>query len=115
MSTRLNELPHGSRAAVAGLVIARQRPSTANGVVFMLLEDEHGQVNLILPPQVYERYRAIVRGEPLVLARGRFERVDRNHNVIVDELESLGPLARRVADEPEIAATMPHPQSFGRR
>ena len=115
MSTRLNELPHGSRAAVAGLVIARQRPSTANGVVFMLLEDEEGQVNLILPPQVYERFRAIVRGEPLVLARGRFERVDRNRNVIVDGLESLGPLARRVADEPEVAATMPHPQSFGRR
>ena len=84
MSTRLNELPHGSRAAVAGLVIARQRPSTANGVVFMLLEDEEGQVNLILPPQVYERFRGIVRGEPLVLARGRFERVDRNRNVIVD-------------------------------
>ena len=115
MSTRLNELPHGSQAAVAGLVIARQRPSTANGVVFMLLEDEEGQVNLILPPQVYERFRAIVRGEPLVLARGRFEKVDRNRNVIVSELESLGPLARRVAEEPDLTATMPHPQSFGRR
>jgi len=96
-------------------VIARQRPSTANGVVFMLLEDELGQVNLILPPPVYERFRAIVRGEPLVLARGRFERVDRNRNVIVDGLESLAPLARRVADEPEVIAAMPHPQSFGRR
>ena len=46
---------------VAGMVVARQRPSTANGVVFMLLEDEHGQVNLIVPPGVYERYRPLVQ------------------------------------------------------
>ena len=44
-----------ARVAVAGMAVARQRPSTANGVVFMLLEDEHGQVNLIVPPPVYER------------------------------------------------------------
>ena len=67
------------------MAVARQRPSTANGIVFMLLEDEHGQVNLIIPPPVYEAHRAIVRGEPLLLARGRFERVDRNENVLVDE------------------------------
>ena len=63
--------------AVAGMAVARQRPATANGVVFMLLEDEHGQMNLIVPPQVYDRFRAVVRGEPLVLARGRFEQVGR--------------------------------------
>ena len=50
--------------AVAGMAIARQRPATANGVVFMLLEDEVGQVNLIVPPPVYERFRPLVRGEP---------------------------------------------------
>ncbi len=61
--------------AVAGMAIARQRPATANGVVFMLLEDEFGQVNLIVPPPVYERYRPLVRGEPLLLARGKLERV----------------------------------------
>ena len=43
------------RVAVAGMAVARQRPATAKGVVFMLLEDEHGQFNLIVPPQVYER------------------------------------------------------------
>ena len=71
-------LAHGSPVTVAGLVVARQRPATANGVVFMLLEDEHGQMNLIVPPPVYDRYRAAVRGEPLLLARGRFERFERN-------------------------------------
>ena len=45
---------------VAGMAIARQRPMTANGIVFMLLEDEHGLVNLVVPPQVYERHRALV-------------------------------------------------------
>ena len=83
--------------------VARQRPATANGVVFMLLEDEYGQANLIVPPPVYERYRAIVRGEPLLLARGKLERHGRNVNLLVASLESLGPLAREAASEAEVA------------
>jgi error-prone DNA polymerase len=114
-SADLPAIPHGEQIAVAGLVIARQRPATANGVVFMLLEDEHGQVNLIVPPPVYERYRPCVRGEPLVLARGRFERVERNRNVVVSELASLAPLARRVANDAEVRASLPSAHSFGRR
>ena len=90
-SDELADVPHGARIAVAGMAVARQRPSTANGIVFMLLEDEHGQMNLIIPPPVYEAHRAIVRGEPLLLARGRFERVGRNENVLVDELETPRP------------------------
>ena len=114
-SADLDTVGHRERIAVAGLVVARQRPATANGVVFMLLEDEHGQVNLIVPPPVYERYRASVRGEPLLLARGRFERVERNRNVVVEELASLAPLARRVADDTEVRASLPSAHSFGRR
>ena len=49
----------GGQVAVAGMAVARQRPATANGVVFMLLEDEFGQVNLIVPPSVYDRFRAL--------------------------------------------------------
>ncbi len=104
-----------SVVAVAGMAVARQRPATANGVVFMLLEDEHGQVNLIVPPTVYERYRALVRAEPLLLARGRFERVERNRNVLVRELESLGPLARRCADEADVFGSLPAAHHFGHR
>src|ERR687886_1308259 len=85
---------NGERVAFAGMVVARQRPSTANGVVFMLLEDEVGQVNLVVAPQVYERYRLVVRGEPLLLVRGRLERADRVVNVVVREVETLTPLAR---------------------
>jgi len=114
-SNELGDVPHGARVEVAGMAVARQRPSTANGIVFMLLEDEHGQMNLIVPPAVYEAHRAIVRGEPLLLARGRFERVGRNENVLVDELESLGPLARRAADDAEVRAALPAAHHFGHR
>jgi error-prone DNA polymerase len=97
------------------MTVARQRPSTANGIVFMLLEDEHGQVNLIVPSHVYDRHRATVRAEPLVLARGRYERVGENRNVLVSELESLGPLARRAAESDGVWEALPRPHSFGRR
>jgi error-prone DNA polymerase len=114
-SDELREHPHGRQVAVAGMAIARQRPSTANGIVFMLLEDEHGQVNLIVPPPVYERYRATVRAEPLVLARGRYERVGENRNVLVSEIESLGPLARRVAESDAVWESLPRAHHFGHR
>jgi error-prone DNA polymerase len=104
-----------SQVTVAGMAVARQRPATANGVVFMLLEDEFGQVNLIVPPRVYERYRALVRGEPLILARGRFEKVGRNENVLVRELESLGPLAHRIAGEEDVHGSLPAAHHFGHR
>ena len=81
----------------------------------MLLEDEFGQVNLIVPPPVYERFRPLVRGEPLLLARGRFERLGRNQNVVVQMLETLGPLARRVAGEAEVGASLPRAHHFGHR
>jgi error-prone DNA polymerase len=106
---------NGEQVAIAGLAIARQRPSTANGVVFMLLEDEVGLVNLVVQPPVYERFRALVRGEPLLLARGRLERVGRNQNVVVARLESLGPLAREAAGLAEVTSALPRAHHFGHR
>src|SRR3954447_126782 len=113
-SKELHEHANGA-VAVAGMAVARQRPATANGVVFMLLEDELGQVNLIVPPPVYEEHRGIVRGEPLLLARGTFERHDRNLNVLVRQLASLGPLARRVANEADVFGSLPQAHHFGHR
>jgi error-prone DNA polymerase len=114
-SRELGEAPAGRFVAVAGMAVARQRPATANGVVFMLLEDEFGQMNLVVPPAVYDRFRPLVRAEPLLLARGRFERVGRNQNVLVRELESLGPLARRCADEADVFGSLPAAHHFGHR
>ncbi len=56
------------------MMIARQRPGTAKGTMFLLFEDEWGTVNLVVPGAVYERHRALARAEPLLLARGRLER-----------------------------------------
>jgi error-prone DNA polymerase len=114
-SRELEEERSGRTVAVAGMAVARQRPATAKGVVFMLLEDEFGQVNLIVPPQVYEQFRALVRAEPLLLARGRFERYERNRNVLVRELVSLSPLARRCADDADVFGSLPAAHHFGHR
>ena len=114
-SLELGETPSGRRLAVAGMAVARQRPATANGVVFMLLEDEHGQMNLIVPPPVYERYRALVRAEPLLLVRGKFEHLGRNRNVLVSEIETLAPLARRLAADADVGAALPDAHHFGHR
>ena len=114
-SADLADTPNGTRIQVAGMAIARQRPSTANGIVFMLLEDEHGQANLIIPSKVYEEHRAIIRGEPLILARGKLERHDRNVNLLVSGVESLGPLARKAASEAEVTRALPRAHHFGHR
>jgi len=99
-SADLERTAHGTKVRIGGLVVARQRPATANGVVFLLLEDEHGTVNVIVPPPVYERDRLAVRAEPLVLAEGRLERHASGGGAInvvaraLRALEAPGPDAR---------------------
>jgi len=114
-TVELRERPHGEHVQLAGMVVARQRPATANGVVFMLLEDEHAQVNLIVFPQTYDRFRGVVRGEPLLLVRGRYEHSDRNRNVVVAELVSLAPLARELTEGADIHGSLPAAHHFGHR
>jgi error-prone DNA polymerase len=91
-SRDLERLKHGQRVRIGGLVVARQRPGTASGVVFILLEDEFGTINLIVPPPVYERYRLIVRTEPLMLVEGKLERFAAAGgaiNVLVDRVGQI--------------------------
>jgi error-prone DNA polymerase len=114
-SEELRAQPHRADVQFAGLVVARQRPATANGVCFMLLEDETAQVNLVIAPQVYEHFRALVRGEPLLLVRGRYEHSDRNRNILVREIVSLAPLARRLTDGADVHAALPRAHHFGHR
>ncbi len=73
-SRQLARLAQGAAVSIAGLVIARQRPGTAKGMMFLLFEDEWGHINLIVPREVYERHRPLARSEPLLLARGCLER-----------------------------------------
>jgi error-prone DNA polymerase len=88
-SAQLTRLPSASAVAMAGLVIARQRPGTAKGTMFLLFEDEFGTANLIVPRAVYERHRQLARAEPLLLARGRVERTEDVVNLLVRELAPL--------------------------
>ncbi len=88
-SKQLEQAGHGTRVEVAGLVVARQRPATANGITFMLLEDELGTINLIVPPPVHERCRLAIRSEPLIWARGRVEHSEGTTNVLVDHVGRL--------------------------
>jgi error-prone DNA polymerase len=91
-SRDLARIRHGARVLVGGLVVARQRPGTANGIVFILLEDEHGTINLVIPAKLYESQRLIVRTEPLMLAEGRLERhpaAGGAINVLVDRVGSI--------------------------
>ncbi len=137
-SDQLEHHPNGRRVRVAGLVVARQRPATAKGVTFMLLEDEHGTINLIVPPPVHDRFRLAVRTEPLVLATGRLERREGTTNVLVDRIERLerpdlprakvthieprrtwsseaGEGVMRGGEEADLRAVVPAGHSFGRR
>src|SRR6202040_661687 len=66
-TAELHQLRDGTRVAVAGLVIARQRPPAANGITFLLLEDETGTLNVILPGKLYEPNKLTIRTAPLVL------------------------------------------------
>ncbi len=92
-SRELKALRHGTRLGVGGLVVARQRPGTANGIVFVLLEDEHGTINLIVPAQVYERHRLTVRTEPLIIAEGKLECLPAAGGAINILVDRLAPIA----------------------
>jgi error-prone DNA polymerase len=106
-STDLEKIDDGATVEVAGMVVARQRPETAKGIVFVLLEDERGTVNLIVPPAVYDRHRAEVRTSPLIRAKGRLERREGTINVLV---AAVAELERSQLDE-----VAPAGHSFGRR
>lgn len=70
----LAEVKHESLVKVAGLVLSRQRPGTASGVVFITLEDETGTMNLVLFAQVFERFRLAAKHATLMLVSGKLER-----------------------------------------
>ncbi len=108
-SADLDRLPHGAQVRIGGMVIARQRPGTAKGIVFMLIEDEVSTVNLIVSPDVYERDRLAVRVEPLVVAEGRLERFASAGgavNIVVRRLTALERPDDAAADVHELPAAI---------
>jgi error-prone DNA polymerase len=88
----LSSKAHGSWIKVAGLVLIRQRPGTASGIVFETLEDETGIANLIIRPHIYDRYRRAARHSTLVQADGYMERQDKVIHVMAMRMTDLSQL-----------------------
>jgi error-prone DNA polymerase len=78
----VERVKHNAIIEFVGAVIARQKPGTAKGVVFLLMEDESGTANVIVNPRLYKQQRLVVRGEPILRLRGRVERHGDVVNVI---------------------------------
>lgn len=89
VAVRLGDPPEGARIAVAGLVILRQRPGTAKGVIFLTLEDETGVVNIIVWRKIYERFRRAVIAGRLLRVTGRLQRAHSVTHVIAEEVEDI--------------------------
>jgi error-prone DNA polymerase len=85
----LQKFHHGRKTLIAGCVIARQRPGTAKGFVFLSLEDETGISNAIVTPKVYEQYRRLVTYGKFLLLEGKLQNQDNVVSVKVDAVRSL--------------------------
>ena len=123
---------HQVRVKVGGFVIARQKPGTANGITFLLLEDESGTLNVIVPEKLFEAQRLIVRTEPLILIEGVLERHENGGgaiNLLAKKITRLTPDLRassgsvrelRPVEEPatttaeDFAVAAPAVMNFGR-
>ena len=88
-SSELSHLPVDRRYRVAGVVLLRQRPSTAKGITFVTLEDETGTANLIIRQDVWERYRPIASRAGAMIAHGHLQRLDEVVHLLVDRIEDL--------------------------
>ena len=88
-SRDLDAMEDGRQVVVAGLVTVRQRPATANGTIFLLLEDEHGFMNIIVPSQLVEPNEEVVKQAQFILVLGRFERDGGVLNVVGRKFKAL--------------------------
>ena len=105
-SEALASAKSGERVTVAGLVLVRQRPGTAKGVIFMTLEDETGVANVIVWPKAFERLRAIVLGARFVAVTGKLQNEQGVVHVVADRMEDLTPWLGLLSEAGEtIAAT----------
>ena len=91
-SRALQEVPHGRGVHAAGIVTQRQRPATANGTIFVTLEDEHGTVNVVVWRDLALRRRKPLLGARLLGVRGRWEQVDGVRHLIAGDLRDMSHL-----------------------
>jgi error-prone DNA polymerase len=106
---RLLTKVNGARVGVAGLVLVRQRPGTASGVIFATLEDETGLANLVIWPKVFERHRRIVMTARLIGVTGRLQSESGVRHVVAERLFDLSHLLVGLA-----ASSVPLPAPLAR-
>ncbi|MDQ2683213.1 MAG: error-prone DNA polymerase [Chloroflexota bacterium] len=124
-------LPNGQQIQIAGLIVCRQRPGTAKGVQFLLLEDEVGLVNVVVHPALYEQRKMTVRGEPFLVITGQLQHQGGAINIVASDIVPLEearrhyseiagdkarmPAARELIDTPQeesTAAMQPHSHNY---
>ncbi|MDB5615051.1 MAG: error-prone polymerase [Devosia sp.] len=88
-SDQLREAKPGSRVEVAGLVLVRQRPGTAKGIIFATLEDEAGVANIVIWPKVFEANRKTVLGSRMMAVRGKLQREGLVIHIIAEQLTDM--------------------------
>jgi DNA polymerase III alpha subunit len=89
---RLDEPPQGALVTVAGLVLVRQRPGTAKGVIFVTLEDETGIANVIVWRKTYEKFRRAVIAGRLLHVTGHLQRDGQVVHIIAQKIEDISPM-----------------------
>jgi error-prone DNA polymerase len=95
---QLDKVRDGRRVTVAGIVLVRQKPGSAKGVMFITIEDETGHANLIVWPSVFEKQRRLILSAAMIACRGKLQREAGVTHVIADELTDLSAMLRSVGD-----------------
>jgi len=107
-AAKLADTKDGRRVNVAGLVLVRQRPGSAAGVLFVTLEDETAIANLIVWPDVFEANRRVILSASMLGVRGRLQKEGEVIHVIVEEMTNLAPLLQSVGGRDAGVLPVPH-------
>jgi error-prone DNA polymerase len=107
-SEALRSVRNGERVMVAGLVLVRQRPGTASGVIFMTLEDETGVANIIVWPKIFERLRAIVLGARFVAVTGKLQSEQGVIHIVAERMQDLPPMLGLLSEAGETISALAH-------
>jgi DNA-directed RNA polymerase len=110
MASQLELPPEGALVTVAGLVILRQRPGTAKGVIFLTLEDETGVVNIVVWRTMYERFRRAVIAGRMLRITGRLQRAHSVTHVIAERIEDISALLDSLL-QPQDTGLPPGPET----
>jgi error-prone DNA polymerase len=109
-AAELAHLPVDRRLSIAGIVLIRQRPGSANGVVFITIEDETGIANLIVWPAILERFRRAALGATLLRCTGKLQREESVIHVVADRLEDMTPRLNTLRNRTGEAESRPVPK-----